>query len=100
MKDFTAEIDDIMERFDWERVQRTMKALNWTWARSHPDVPTIDQLKSTARECLEQVVRTYKESPGWNFVATGGFYARIYDFKAGNTELNLAFEVETVRGIA
>ncbi len=99
MKDFAAEIADIMERFQWERVRRTMVALNWTW--EYPaEIPTIDQLKDTARLCLEQVVSEYNKNPGWQFVNTGGFYARIYVFDSGNTELSLGFEAETVRGIA
>jgi hypothetical protein len=101
VKDFTAEIEDIMQRFDWERVRRTMVALNWTWATSE-GIPTIKELQYTARDCLEHAARGYIKSSGhnlgWYSVGTGGFCARISQFNAG-AKISLHFEVENKEGI-
>ena len=63
-------IDEILDEFDFEKVHRVMQALNWKWHGS-PDVPSIADLRRTARSLLKQVV----EVPNLSRTATGGFVA-------------------------
>ena len=43
-------IDDIIENFDFKRVHSVMEHLNWKWIDK--GVPSIDDLKDTARHLL------------------------------------------------
>jgi len=77
----TTMVDDIMDEFDFEKVQRTMHALDWKWANTQMAVPSISELKDTARYLLIHVynMRTdeYKETHPEVPVTcgTGGFRA-------------------------
>jgi hypothetical protein len=74
-------VDDILTEFDFEKVHDTMVALDWKWASTHPSVPSIRDLKDTARQLLISVYNlrkdkyndTHPEVPVQ--VATGGFRA-------------------------
>jgi hypothetical protein len=74
-------VDDILSEFDFEKVHDTMVALDWKWASTHPSVPSIRDLKDTARQLLIKVYQlrkddynnTHPEVPVQ--VATGGFRA-------------------------
>jgi hypothetical protein len=74
-------VDDIMDEFDFEKVQRTMHALDWKWVDTQMAVPSISELKNTARYLLIKVYNlrtneyndTHPEVPVQ--VATGGFRA-------------------------
>lgn len=70
--DYPEQIDEIMDYFDFRRVHETMKALNWTWADTAPDVPEEYQLRQVARQLLRRV--SERKFPG--LVATGGFVAK------------------------
>jgi hypothetical protein len=48
-------VDDILTEFDFEKVHDTMVALDWKWASTHPSVPSIRDLKDTARYLLINV---------------------------------------------
>jgi hypothetical protein len=77
----TTMVDDILNEFDFEKVHDTMVALDWKWASTHPSVPSIRDLKDTARQLLIKVYQlrkddynnTHPEVPVQ--VATGGFRA-------------------------
>lgn len=48
-------ISDILNEFKFERVSKTMKCLDWEWFNvGHP---TVDQLRNSARERLDAVVK-------------------------------------------
>ena len=74
-------VDDILSEFDFEKVHDTMVALDWKWTSTHPSVPSISELKNTARYLLIKVYNlrtneyndTHPEVPVQ--VATGGFRA-------------------------
>lgn len=87
-------IDEIMERFDFEKVRRVMEFLNWTWAGV--GIPSTEELKSTARRVLYDAVAEYERlgypDTGMD-CATGGFIANISKFSSGGRELSLAFYV-------
>ncbi len=67
-------IDEIIENFDWERVAKTMKFLNWTWVNVgcntefESEIPKIGRLIKEAREML---VRACKDD--LLIIGSGGF---------------------------
>jgi len=75
-------IDDIMDNFDFNRVQSAMEALDWQWAGE--GVPSIDRLRETAvyllkgasRLRLGEYLDSYWEEGIIN--GTGGFQATAY----------------------
>jgi len=73
-------IEDLLERFNFEKVQIAMTALDWRWANivehdevksGHLTVPTIERMK---RSCRNILYRSIKDKS----VGTGGFEARYY----------------------
>lgn len=94
-------IDEIMDNFDFHKVHKVMKFLNWRWAFAEEGVPEICELKDTARrllnECLYNLIKHGEDS--WS-IATGGFYVRATNYKDAEVEeddfhigLKLSFEV-------
>jgi hypothetical protein len=77
----TTMVDDIMDEFNFEKVQRTMHALDWKWAGTPMAVPSISELKDTARHLLLSVynlrTKEYQETHPEVPVTcgTGGFRA-------------------------
>lgn len=57
------QIERIMERFNFERVHTHMKSVNWTWGIPDMGVPTVEQLKLTARDLLESHAICYRRLP-------------------------------------
>jgi hypothetical protein len=89
MNEFTINIEKhiqyIIDDFDFEKVNKIMVALNWTWFYNLTfNVPTVDQLKETAKILL---YRVYFED--FDLTSSGGFCARKYD-----DHLKLEFIVE------
>ena len=72
---------EILEEFDFDKVERVMTALDWKWASAEADVPSIFKLKDTARYLLIHVYNmrqgeykdTHHEVPVT--CGTGGFRA-------------------------
>ena len=81
-------VNEILAHFDFQAVNQTMKALNWTWATVE-GVPTIQQLKESAEErmcnAIDQVLsKKNKESHEVAWIsATGGFKAMAWKTKKG-----------------
>lgn len=85
----------IMDRFDFEKIQKVMAFLNWRWLGT--GVPSIHQLKSTAHEMLSGCVQMFEEKgrPATGMVwSTGGFTATVQCFDNGAPRLDLVFYVE------
>lgn len=82
--DYETQIENILEYFDFERVKKAMKALNWKYCTSDYKwyFPNIQELKRTAKKCLERAIKC-------NFSETGGFLA-THEFGV----LNLYFVLE------
>lgn len=82
-------INEVLAHFDFEKVNQTMKALNWTWWDKAKGVPTIQQLKESAEHhmnsAIEQVLsEKNKESHDVAFMsASGGFKAMAWKTKKG-----------------
>jgi hypothetical protein len=78
------QIIEIFSEFDWQRVHKTMIALDWIY-RSE-GVPSIKKIMNTARTLLERVWKN------GGYSATGGFVAS----KNENGFLNLKFIVSSI----
>jgi len=79
----TPDINTIIERFDFKRVLDHMIAVDWKW---RGETPTLEELKSTARFVLVQVITASEPSSN---CGTGGF--RAYKFPWG---VELVFSIE------
>lgn len=68
-------IEDLLERFNFEKVYIAMTALDWKWANVMEDgsltVPTIERMKRSCRNILYRSINDKS-------VGTGGFEARYY----------------------
>jgi hypothetical protein len=67
----TNEIEDILDEFDFQRVQTVMKALDWKYWNSDQSPPTIGELRKMSRSLLNRVYHT--EDSADYFTACGGF---------------------------
>lgn len=86
----------IMEKFDFERVQKCMKALDWQWLGKEP---TLDDLKNCASNLMGEVqhkctTQAPADSAQWFSASTGGFKASAKLIN-GNWWLVLEFIVES-----
>ena len=96
-------IDEIMEEFDFGRVESVMLYLNWKWGMSTYRIPNIDELRERAQELLESAAQsrlgayidTHHEVGIIN--ATGGFKATAWcnEAKTEITGLKLEFIVDS-----
>ena len=66
------QIEKIIKCFDFAKVHRCMTLMDWTWA---PDwrVPSITEMKTSARELLREV----SGMPAGSMVLMGGFNATM-----------------------
>ena len=91
-------IPEIMERFNFDSVRRTMELLNWTWAGV--GTPTVDQLRAEAQRLLEGCVERFEQrgcpQSGMSF-ACGGFQAMVHCYQdpKARPELQLVFYVDS-----
>lgn len=68
------EIDEMIERFNFEFVHHTMSRLGWYWKIDDKLViPSIDQLKEKARELLETMDKDNVDN-----AISGGFEASVF----------------------
>lgn len=72
---YEQQIKNILEEFDFKRVQKAMKALNWKYCTSDfkEYIPDIQELKNTAQHCLEHAIKhQLSETGGFLAVHSGG----------------------------
>lgn len=79
-------IDDILDNFDFERVKKTMDALDWAWF-STGGIPSVSDIRREARRLLRECMKT-KEIR----ISTGGLTARREEIE-GKTYYSLEFVV-------
>jgi hypothetical protein len=91
-------IDTVMEHFNWEKTEKTMRFLNWTWTDVPGlGVPNVDDLKSNARYLIDNAIKGALESktlrPWDSFsTATGGMKASVTKNKYNQINyINLEF---------
>ena len=83
-------IDDILDEFDFGKVQKVMEALDWTWFEdgvSPSEVPTLGKLRKKARSLLKECMQFPEYS-----TATGGLWASKKTFD-GHPYYRLQFVV-------
>lgn len=75
-------IDEVMDNFDFNKVRKVMKQLNWRWASAEDGIPEVYELKDSARrllnECLFSMIQHGEET--WN-IGTGGFYVHATNYR-------------------
>jgi len=81
--DIHAQIDEIMDYFNFARVRKTMEALDWIWSSAENGVPSETEIRIVARRLLREVILGK-----YSFVSTGGLTASIEHAK-----LSLRFDV-------
>ena len=77
------QLNNIMERFDFEKVHAYMKLTNWKWI---DEVPSVNKLRTTAEKLLYDVI--VSDSPTTTS-GTGGFTASKFTWG-----IELAFSIE------
>lgn len=88
--------EKVIEHFDFERVYKVMKLLEWQWcsASTEDKVPTIGALVNTARKLLiEAGSKVYANSRNVFMVSGGGFKATATLEQDGEVILELCFYV-------
>jgi ribosomal protein L25 (general stress protein Ctc) len=89
-------VDNIINNFQFDRVEKVMKALNWEWI--DVGIPSIEQLREKARSLLIEAKRYVSTSTKFEpeyHVSVCGFTVDAH--KVGNSDkvyLRLAFEVD------
>lgn len=82
------EVREILEEFDFIKVNEVMKFLNWTWYDG--DVPNIAKLILQASELLEEVYSEVEKTKEDSFRGTGGFEAKGF-YEENEIYLRLSF---------
>jgi hypothetical protein len=81
-------IDYIMDSFDFEKVHITMKALGWEWASAEDKIPSVFELRQSARRLIKSVMK----SKGKMIASTGGFTV-MFDNTTTERHLQMTFNV-------
>lgn len=70
-------INEIMENFDFVKVEKTMNALSWKWATTNgtSEIPSLQEIKETALDCLDRI-KDFDKGCSYGS-GTGGFYVNI-----------------------
>lgn len=92
------DIQEILDEFDWVRVIKTMKALEWRWV-GVDGFPCLYDLQVKARGLLSEAAKAVLRSPKKKYrymVGTGGFEVVAQKFKdTDKIYLELKFVVTT-----
>lgn len=117
MKTFAKEAKaGIMENFNFVRVQNVMEFLNWEWGFTENGVPTVEEIKETVEQYLDELidkawsealegvtddslvyeagVSTEKDAIYSWTIDTGGFNYTIAVFDNSDVRLSVKFVVE------
>ena len=79
-------IDNIMDYFDFDKVLKTMIALDWKWVKEEHksiddlEIPSIEQIRKTARKALMRAIEIKDYTSGGGFEAEyddGNLYLRF-----------------------
>jgi hypothetical protein len=72
-------IDEVMDNFDFDKVEAHMSHVGWAWAIGADDfeVPTISEMRKTVRRLMGEAYEL-------GFIATGGFYVYYKEFDDGD----------------
>jgi hypothetical protein len=91
-------IEDVLEHFDFEKCHYAMTALKWHWFGQ--GVPTVEDLKYSARERLESAIKGATDKKdrlplnSYYFCSSGGLKATAWRNRYGHLEaINLEFVI-------
>lgn len=117
MKKFAIEAKTgIMKNFNFNRVQKVMEFLNWEWGFTEKNVPTVEEIKETVEQYLDELIdKAWSEALegvdedslvyeagvsteedaiySWT-IETGGFSYTIAVFDNSDVRLSVKFVVE------
>lgn len=91
LKDKPSLIDELIADFEWEKVERVMSELQWTWW-GRDEQPTIEEMQRVVRD-LYSAIKNRVEAGEYAFCATGGFKLTFNPDE--DDELTLVFEAVT-----
>lgn len=91
MADINDRINYVMDHFDYERVRKTMEALNWRWINAEFQIPTVPELREATRKLLVRAINTAHRDQKQVVMATGGFVVTV---DPSEDFVSLAFTVE------
>lgn len=99
IQDYRDVIDEIMDNFDFHKVERVMTALGWTWSRrgdlTDMYQPDVSELRTRARQLMRQCVEGMLTGNHQEFTnETGGFLVRAWHGDNGKIYIRLDFTVE------
>jgi len=93
-------IKDIIDNFNFKRVQMVMEALDWHYFDDNDSIPSLNRLKETATYALNEAINELKNNiinSDYSYCETGGFRAIAFIDKENFEKelcLELAFIVE------
>lgn len=95
MQDVRDTIDDIIDNFDFNKVEKVMTALSWKWVNNGTQQqPEISEMRKYARKLINSIVNRIDEDNKTYTSACGGF--RVSAIREdGKFYIQLAFEVTT-----
>ena len=98
-QDLDQQIQDILCCFDFEKVHKVMKFLDWKWASSQTEdcVPSVSELVLKAHELIySSIASISKQSNPSYFVMTGGFKVSVHRCDDGYLVIELQFSISDV----
>lgn len=87
IKQFDAAWKDIDDNFDWGKVHRVMKYVQWEWHSAH-GVPRLEQIKEQAKSLLRYLIG---EGKSISAIGTGGLYVQRTRGENGGKVYELSF---------
>lgn len=98
-QDLDQQIQDMLCCFDFEKVHKVMKFLDWKWASSRTEngVPSVSELMLKARELIYSSIAgiSNRSDPNY-FVMTGGFKVSVHRCDDGYLVIELQFSISDV----
>lgn len=88
------QIDNIMDYFEFGKVSKAMKALNWHWEGVEGGIPNESEIRVAARKRLNEVYDHFDNTGEEMIIASGGFEAEIKIEHDGSIGLHLRFVLE------
>lgn len=71
-------INNIIDNFNWDRVQKVMEFLDWKWAGNDGEVPGIGPLVRQSIELLDKAYDSCEQYKDITRTGTGGLYAMAF----------------------
>ena len=84
------QVDEIMDSFDFRKVESVMKYLNWTW-KDNKTSPDENEIRRTARKLMRYAVEQNEST------STGGFIVKLLSgIEDGKNwvKIDLAFAID------